>query len=361
MSENKMESAIILCEGAFGKPPGKTAAGLVRRSNRFEILGVIDSKSQGTDAGELLDGVRNGIPIYSSVSKMLSEGGRRPDHLIIGVATIGGRLPDGFRGPITEALRSGIGVISGLHEYLADDPDFRSAASSGGAEIIDIRREPPIDELRHYRNLAKDLDCVRIPVLGTDAAIGKRTTALELTDSLNALGISSVFVATGQTGLLQGSEYGVPLDAIRGDFAVGELEGEIVRAWDERHPKVIIIEGQGSLSHPAYVTGSRAIISASSPNGVILQHAPNRRYRTFYEEELRMPMPGIAAEIELIRTIAKCPVIGIGLNHTGMTKEESSETIREYQERFEVPCTDVLWHGAEKLAKAIARRFSLLC
>jgi len=359
MSENEMDSAVILCEGAFGKPPGKTAAGLVRRSHRFKIIGVIDSTSPGIDAGELLDGVVNGIPIYPSVSKMLSDGGQRPDYLIVGVATIGGRLPDSFRDPINEALGSGIGVISGLHEYLSDDPGFRSAATSGGAEILDIRREPPLDRLRHFRNLAKDLDCVRIPVLGTDAAIGKRTTALELTDSLNEIGVESVFVATGQTGLLQGSEFGVPLDAIRGDFVVGELEGEIIRAWEERRPKVIIIEGQGSLSHPAYVTGSRAIISSSSPNGVILQHAPKRTYRTFHENELHLPMPDIGAEVELVRAIAKCPVIGIGLNHADMTRDEVSEAIREYQDRFEVPCTDVLWFGAEELAKGIARRFDL--
>lgn len=355
-----MDTAVILCEGAFGKPPGKTAAGLIRRSLRFKIVGVIDSTSSGADAGELLDGVKRGIPIFSSVSKLLSETGQKPDYLIVGVATIGGRLPDSFRGPITEALRSGIGVISGLHEYLADDPDFRFAASSGGAEIVDIRMEPPLDKIRHFRNLAKDIDCVRIPVLGTDAAIGKRTTALELTDSLNAIGIESVFVATGQTGLLQGSEYGVPLDAIRGDFVVGELEGEILRAWEERRPKIIIIEGQGSLSHPAYVTGSKAIISASSPNGVVLQHAPKRQYRTFHEDELHLPMPDIATEIEMVRTIVKCPVIGIGLNHTGMTREEISETIQEYQERYDVPCTDVLWFGAEELAKSIVRRFGLL-
>lgn len=355
-----MDTAAILCEGTFGKPPGKTAAGLVRRSRRFQIVGVIDSTSSGADAGELLDGASKGISIFSSLGQLLSHTGKRPNYLIVGVATIGGRLPESFREPIIEALRSGIGVISGLHEYIADDPDFRSAALSGGAEIIDIRREPPLERLRHFRNLAKDIGCIRIPVLGTDAAIGKRTTALELTDSFNDIGVDSVFVATGQTGLLQGSEYGVPLDAIRGDFVVGELEGEIVRAWEERHPKTIIIEGQGSLSHPAYATGSRAIISASSPNGVVLQHAPKRIHRTFHEEELHLPMPEIGEEIELVRTIAKCPLIGIGINHAGMTRDEVSDTIQKYRERFGIPCTDALWHGTEEMAEDIARRFGLL-
>jgi len=354
-----METAVILCEGLFGKPLGKTAAGLVRRSYRFKIVGVIDSSSPKGDAGEILDGVSRNIPIFSSISEMMSTSDTTPDFLIIGVATMGGKLPESFRKPIAEALNAGISVISGLHVRLAEDEEFSSIAKKTGATIEDIRKEPAFDRLKYFRNLAKDLPCKRIAVLGTDAAIGKRTTALELTEALNSMEIRTVFVATGQTGMLQCPGYGIPVDAIRGDFVVGELESEIVRAFEKEHPEVIIIEGQGSLSHPAYVTGSRAIVSAASPNGIVLQHAPMRKIRTFHEEELGLPMPDIDSEIELIKAYARCPLIGITINHHGMTRDEVRDIIREYEAHYQVPCIDVLWFGAAPIAKKIAIQFGL--
>src|SRR3972149_1762639 len=117
------------------------------------------------------------------------------------------------------------------------------------------------------------LPCRRTPVLGTDGAIGKRTGALLLTDALNDAGIRAACGAAGQTGLLQGSEYGVPLDAIKGDFMVGELEAEIVRAHDETKARVVVVEGQGSISHPAYVCGTRAVLMASMPSGILMMDA----------------------------------------------------------------------------------------
>ena len=354
-----METAAILCENAFAKGPGKTAAGLVRKSRKYKILGVIDSTCAGSDAGELLDGAPNGIRIYSSLDDLIKAIGTTPNYLIIGVATIGGRLPLSFRKPISNALEMGIGVISGLHEFIGNDPEFKAIAERTGASIIDIRKEPPLEKLRYYRNLARNLPCVRIPVLGTDAAIGKRTTAWAVVDALNDMGIKATFVATGQTGLLQGADFGIPLDAIRGDFVVGELEAEIVRAYEIEHPKVIVIEGQGALSHPAYVTGSRAIVAASSPNAVILQHAPMRKYRTFHEEELHLPMPSIDEDMELVRVFAKCPVIAIAINHQRMTKNAVENIIANYEQIYKIPATDVLLFGAEKIAKEIARLYSL--
>jgi len=352
-----METAAILCEGAFGKGPGKTAAGLVRKSRKYRIVGVIDSTCAGADAGQMLDGVPNGIKVFASLGELIESIGAPPKYVIVGVATIGGKLPASFRKPIAEALEAGISVISGLHEFLADDPEFESIAKRSGASITDIRKEPPLDKLRHFRNLAKDLPCVRIPVLGTDAAIGKRTTAWAVVDALNGMNVKATFVATGQTGLLQGADYGIPLDAIRGDYVVGELEAEIVRAFETEHPKVIVIEGQGALSHPAYVTGSRAIVNASAPNGIVLQHAPKRKYRTFHEDELHLPMPSLDEEMALVRLFAKCPVIAITINHQGMTKEEVEQVIADYEKRYPVPVTDVLLFGADKVAREIVRLF----
>jgi uncharacterized NAD-dependent epimerase/dehydratase family protein len=351
-----METAVVLCEGQFAKPFGKTAAGLVRHSLRFHILGIIDSTNAGKDAGEVLDGKKNGIPIFASMEDALERLRCKPDWLIIGVATVGGWLPKEFRPLIRTSIENGINIISGLHEWLSQDPEFRKHADAHGVKIVDIRREPPLEKMHHYRGLACKMDAIRIPVLGTDAASGKRTTAIILTKELNARGIKTVFVATGQTGLLQGSEYGIPLDAIRGDFVVGELENAIEQAYENERPQVIIIEGQGALSHPAYVTGSRAIVSASCPSTIVLQHAPAREYRS-YHPELKFPNSTIDRELELIKICAKSDIIGISINHTGMTRPEVEKKIAEYEKAYGVPACDALVDGTGKIADAIIKRF----
>jgi len=351
-----MESAIVLCEGQFGRPPGKTAAGLVRHSLRFEILGILDSTRAGKDAGEILDGKKNGIPVFASLEDALRALKCKPDWLIIGVATVGGWLPKEFRPIVRAAIENGINVISGLHEWLSQDPEFSKHAEAHGVKVVDIRKEPPLEKMHHYRGLACKMDAIRIPVLGTDAATGKRTAAIILTKELDSRGVKTVFVATGQTGLLQGSKYGIPLDAIRGDFVVGELENAIQQAYDNEHPQMIIIEGQGALSHPAYVTGSRAIVSASCPSTVVLLHAPARKYRT-YHPELKMPNSTIDRELELIKVYARSDIVGIAINHTDMTRAEVEQKIKEYEKKYGVPACDALVDGMGKIADAIIKRF----
>jgi len=352
-----METAIVLSEKAFGRTGGKTSHGLVRHSLRFKILGIIDSSKAGCDAGEVLDGKKNGIPIFKSVKQALDSLPTRPDCLIVGVATVGGMLPKEFRPALREAIKNKVNIISGLHEWLALDPEFSKLANKHGVKITDIRKEPPLKKMHYYRNLASKMNAVRIPVLGTDAASGKRTTAVILTKELNGRGIRTSFVATGQTGLLQGSRFGVPVDAIRGDYVVGELENQIDLAYRTEHPKVIIVEGQGALSHPAYVTGSRTIVSASSPSAVILQHAPARKYRTYHERELRLPNGTIDREMELISVYAKCDVIGITINHQGMTRKQVEKKIAEYEREYKVPACDPLVDGTGKIADAIVKKF----
>lgn len=350
-----METALILCEGRYAKDVGKTANGLVRRSARYQILGVIDSTKHGQDAGEVLDGIRRNIPIFSSLKIALENLPRKPDWLIIGVATIGGRLPVEFRPQIRYALKCGIGILSGLHEYLGDDEEFSSLSEEYGSRIVDVRRPPPLEELHHFKDLAGKLSALRIPVLGTDSSIGKRTTAMLLTETLNKNGIKSVFVATGQTGLLQGAKYGLPLDSIKSDYMVGELENQIVLAQEKEKPDVIVIEGQGSISHPAYVCGTRAIIAASQPNGIILQFAPRRMKRNYHPEELGLSIMPLEKEIEMLKIFSGCDVIALSLNHQGIKKDEIEGVMREYEARYALPVCDPLYNGCDKLARAIRR------
>lgn len=351
-----METAVILCEGGFGTPAGKTAAGLVRHSLRFKIVGIVDSTQAGRDAGEVLDGAKNGIPVFSSVKDALSKLPEKPEFMIIGVATVGGMLPDEFRQPVKDAIEGGVNMMSGLHEWLAEDEELSALAAKNGVTLHDIRREPPLRKLHRYKDLARKLDCIRIPVLGTDAAIGKRTTAVALVKAMNERGIKTTFVATGQTGLLQGSKYGIPLDAIRGDYVVGELEHAIVKAYEGEKPQLMIIEGQGALSHPAYVTGSRAIVSASQPQAVVLQHAPGRKYKS-YDDVPHLLVGTIERESELVRVFGGCDVIGIAINPESLERDDVVRITAEYEEKYGLPTCDVLADGPDKIVDAIIKRF----
>lgn len=347
----------MLCEGNFGRYIGKTANGLVRYSERFEILGIIDSSKAGMMAHEVVMGAKKGIPIYESLSHALSGMEENPDYLIIGVATIGGMLPSVFRPVIIEAIKNKINVVAGLHEFLSMDNEFGKLAKDYEVKLIDVRKEPPLGKMHRFADLVKDIPAVRIPVLGTDSSIGKRTTAIELARALDENNTKAVFVTTGQTGILQGFQYGVPLDSIQGDYMVGELERAIMKAYDHEKPKVILIEGQGSISHPAYVCGTRAVIMASQPNGIILQHAPQRKHRHFRQKELMLPMPSLDREIAMLEMFAGAKILAITINHENMSDNEIDDTINEYEDRFQVPCCDVLKHGCEKLVRVVKQGF----
>ena len=197
-----MERAVILCDGYVGQNTGKTANGLIRYSKRYQIVGVIDHMKAGRDAGEVLDGKANGIPIFKDFREALDKG--QPETLVIGVATFGGYIPKEFRPLIREAIEHGVNVAAGLHEFLRDDPEFARLAAEHGVQLIDVRRPRDLREAQQFSDKSRKLPCLRIPILGTDGAIGKRTTALLLTDALNAAGTKATFVAQGQPGLPQG-------------------------------------------------------------------------------------------------------------------------------------------------------------
>jgi uncharacterized NAD-dependent epimerase/dehydratase family protein len=352
-----MERAVILCDGYFGQNTGKTANGLVRYSKRYEIVGVIDHTKAGRDAGEVLDGRANGIPIVADLREAIER--CKPETLIVGVATFGGYIPQEYRPILREAIVNKLNLVAGLHEFLTEDPEFSALAKQHGVRLADARKPRPIREAKQFSDLARKLPCLRIAVLGTDGAIGKRTTALLLTDALTAAGIPATFVATGQTGLLQGSPYGVPLDAIKADFMVGELESEIIRAYEETRPKVIVVEGQGSISHPAYVCGTRSIINASMPQGMLMMHAPARKTRSFRRDVVAWPMPTVEEELDWLQFFAKKAgggkVFGLGINHENMTREEVEATVALYEKTFGLPTADPLWHGCGKFVEPIRR------
>ncbi|WP_323790176.1 DUF1611 domain-containing protein [Thalassovita sp.] len=338
-------SAVVYCEGNFAQIDGKTANGLVRHSQAYRILSVIDSTYSGQDSGFVLGDGMNQIPIFGDLDDAVAHEAIAPDTLIYGMAPSTGRLSPAHRGVVLNAIGLGMNIVSGLHEYLSDDCEIANAASERNVSIRDIRKPKPSKDMRLFDGSVGGVKALRIAVLGTDCAIGKRTTATVLARALNANGIKTVLVGTGQTGLMQGAKYGVAMDAVPPQFCCGELEGAIVAASEAEQPDVILIEGQGALSHPAFCT-SAFILRGSQPDAVILQHAPKRVHRCDFPD---MPMPSPASEIALIEAFADTKVIGVTLNHEGMSEAEITATIAAQSLKLGLPVTDALARPAANL------------
>ncbi|WP_413466709.1 DUF1611 domain-containing protein [Photobacterium sp.] len=352
-SKASIPTAIIYCEANFGKIDGKTANGLVRHSQNYRVLSVIDSQQAGLDSGVVLGDEANEIPIVSNLGEAVAIADETPDYFIFGLAPSSGMLSESERSLILEAMALKMNIVNGLHEFLNDDPQLVEASKANNVEILDIRRPKNKKDLQAFSGKIHDTKCPRIAIMGTDCAIGKRTTATMLTKTLQEHGLNVVMIATGQTGIIQGAPYGVALDAVPSQFCAGELEAIIVKAYELEEPDLIIIEGQGALSHPAFST-SAFILRGSCPTGVILQHAPNRLSRSDFP---KMPMPSIASEIELIEMFADTPVIGLTLNHENMSSDEILFKIQEYSAEFSIPVTDALSQPKEHLLHMVLSAF----
>lgn len=352
-SRTRAATAIIYCEGQFGEQDGKTANGLIRRSELYEIVSVIDSSLAGRDAGEVLDGTAVGIPISADLHAAIRAHGTVPDYLICGVAPADGLLSPAQRLVLLDGIARGMHIVNGLHEFLADDLEFAAAALLSGITITDVRRPKPARELHLYSGRIDAVTCPRIAVLGTDSAIGKRTTATLLVDALRAVGVNAVLIGTGQTTIIQGGRYGVALDALVPQFCSGEVEHQVVRAFEAENPDIIIVEGQGSLSHPAYLTSAH-ILRGSKPEAVIVQHAPKRRVRGDFPTVL---MPTVASEIALIEAFADTRVIGVTINHEGMLDAEVDAAIDEYELAFGFRATDPLTRPLARLIDMVVTAF----
>ena len=345
--------AIVYCEANFGEIDGKTANGLVRHSERYEILSVIDSALAGQDSGMALDDEPNGVPICRDLRDALDQAGETPELFIVGVAPTSGLLSPAERDVLLEAMSYGLSIVNGLHEFLNDDPEFAAAAVINSVEIFDVRRPRAKTDLRMFDGSIHNVTCPRIAVLGTDGAIGKRTTATILTRVLREHGLRAVLVGTGQTSLIQGASHAVALDAIPAQFVTGELEATVVEAFEAERPDVIIVEGQGALSHPTYLS-STAILRGSLPSAVILQHAPARKVISDFPS---VPMPSPESEINLIQTFADTKVIGLTINHENMDEIEIAAAITMYELELGMPVTDALTRPTGRLLDMVFEAF----
>ena len=347
------ENAIVYCEGAFNTTNGKTAHGLVRFTERYDVVAVIDSHYAGRDAGDVLDRRPNNIPIIGSVEEAVTlarNSGHPASHLVIGLAPDGGKLPPEARKDILSAVEKGLNIVSGLHDFLSDDPEIARLAHTKKISILDIRKTPPRNQLHFFSGKIEEVDCLKLAVLGTDSALGKRTTAWIIVHGLRRAGYKAEMVGTGQTAWLQGAAYSVVFDSLINDFVSGEIEHAMHTAWKENRPDAIVIEGQGSLLNPAY-PGGFEILAAGRPDHVILQHAPRRME---YDGFPGYPLHPLDHQIKALEMISGKKVIAITLNHENMMPEEVPAECSLIARQTGLPCFDVLLDGPEKLVEVIA-------
>ncbi|MCG2462326.1 DUF1611 domain-containing protein [Flavobacteriaceae bacterium F89] len=353
MKESIDGKALVYCEGAFNTPNGKTAHGLVRFTERYDIVGILDTKYEGQDAGEVLDGKRNGIPIFKDIEvarKSLEQLGNTPRTMVIGLAPDGGRLPFEAKATIKKALTYGWNVDSGLHDFLTNDKELTQLAETHQCTIRDVRKTPDRDKLHFFTGEIEKVDCLKLAVLGTDSALGKRTTAWIIVHGLRKVGLKAQMIGTGQTAWMQGAKYSMVMDSCINDFVSGEIEHAVVSAYKKEKPDVIVIEGQGSLMNPAY-PGGFEILAAGRPDYVILQHAPKRvEYDGFPGYKLH----SLNEQIHAIETISGKKVIAITVNHEMMaTDTDIQEACKNIVLETKLPAFDVLAHGPEGLIQVI--------
>ena len=346
-------NAIVYCQGAFNTPNGKTAHGLVRFTRRYEILSVIDERYSGSDAGFILDAKEMGVPIVDSVETSLEtarRSGKTPTHFVIGLAPDGGRLNERNRKDITNAITHGLNIDSGLHDFLSDDPAFMDLARKHGITMRDIRKPPDRKYLHFFSGEIESVQSTRVAVLGTDSAVGKITTAWKLVNGLQDRGFQTTMIGTGQTAWLQGAEYGIILDSLVNDFVSGEIEHAIVRAWNEKKPRVMILEGQGSLLNPAY-PGGFELIAAGRPHCIILQHAPGRVDYDGFPGYAIHPLRNQIAAVELI---SEKPVVAVTMNHEGLGPDDIESARKRIHRETKLPVIDPLVHSMDEVLDAIS-------
>ncbi len=339
-------NALVLTGGLLHTSDAKTAHGLIRESKRFKIVGFVDSANSGKDAGEVLDGRNRELPIFNSVDDALET---NPKYCVVGVATTGGIFPESMLADIKIAIKNGLSIVNGLHDYLNERPEMIELAQQYNVELIDIRRPKNRADLHFWTGEIKQLKTPVIAILGTDCSLGKRTTTRFILKACTDHNIHAEMVYTGQTGWLQGGKYGFIFDSTLNDFVGGEMEHAILSCAKDTQPDVILVEGQAALRNPSGPCGSEMLISGNAKH-VVLVHAPKRKY---YEHDPAWgAIPDLESEIELIRLYGS-RVIAIALNTEDCSPEEALEFKREFDDRYNVPVLLPLEEGCDALIPLI--------
>ncbi|NCF83462.1 MAG: DUF1611 domain-containing protein [Proteobacteria bacterium] len=338
--------AIVLANRLFKTPNGKVAHGLIRGSDRYQVTAVVDPDCAGEDAGESLDNVRREIPIVASLAEALSVSEQAPRYCVVGIATHGGHFTEEMRGTVLEAVKRGLTIVNGLHDVASEDAEIAAAAEAAGGELIDLRKSPAKSTLHFWEGDIQHVRAPRVAVLGTDCALGKRTTTRLLVQALNDSGMRAEMIYTGQTGWMQGARYGFVFDSVINDYVSGEVEHAIVTCDREVEPDIMVIEGQSSLRNPSGPCGAEFLLSGGA-RGVVLQHATGREFFEGYEEQ-QLRIPAVADEIALIAMYG-ARTLAVTLNGAHVSGDELIAQQQAYEHELGIPVLRPLEEGLDRL------------
>ncbi|WP_204151621.1 DUF1611 domain-containing protein [Leptolyngbya sp. CCY15150] len=335
----------ILMHDGIKTGRGKTGISLLRYG-QMPVVAVIDHQTAGQSLADWT-GIQNPAPIVASVNDALAY---EPDVLAIGIAPSGGSLPEPLRQEVRAALAAGLSVVNGLHTSLADDPELRSLVTPP-QWIWDVRREP--EGLSVGSGRARSLPSRRILAVGTDMAVGKMSTGIELHQAALSTGLRSAFVATGQTGLMLGYG-GVALDAVRIDFASGAVEQAVLAQGQDCD--LVWIEGQGSFFNPAS-TATLPLLRGSQPTHLVLVH---RAGLTHIHNLPQILIPPLSRVVQIYEAVAAAggaftapKIVAVALNTFGLTESDARQAIADVQDETQLPCTDVIRFGSAPILDAI--------
>ena len=337
-------TALLYSGGLLDDIHAKTAHGLLRYSDRFQILGLIDPRFHGSMSEDFVRHCKENLKIHKDLSCALEELPEKPKYLVMGVAFGGGMLPNEHRSIVKDSLSQGMDVVCGLHQLLSEDPEFIEIAQKNGAKIHDIRKPKKAEQLRFWNGDIKKIKIPKIAVLGTDCATGKRTMCQFLVEALRNADVKTEVIYTGQTGYLQGFKHGLILDSTLNDFVSGELEKAIIDCATEEEPDLMLIEGQSSLRNPSGPCGSEILLSGNI-DAVVLAHPAERKYFDNCEAAEAI-IPSVMDEIELIKHYGK-EVIGIAINSS-----ESFDT-SQLREETGMPVLNPIFEDVTPLVKKI--------
>jgi len=343
----------ILAEGQFSRATAKTAIGVLRYAP-FEVVAVVDSTRAGKDAAECV-GVGAGVPVVASVDDAIARGATV---LLIGTAAAGGHIPDGYRPALSRALERGVEVWNGLHERVLADPALAAAAKRGGAKVRELR-EPPADLPIGGHRTRRDGSRVVLTV-GSDAAVGKMTASLEIVAALRRAGERVEFVATGQTGIaIVGA--GIAVDAVVADFIAGAAELMVCDAAERAD--WVVVEGQGSLTHPGFSGVTLGLLHGTVPDVMVLCHEAMRHSVKGYDD--RQPLRTLREYVRIYEDAASwrrppgypaARVVAVALNTADVSEDLARASIAAASHETGLPAADPIREGAsgaDRIARAL--------
>lgn len=335
---------VILTEGHSDPRTAKTACSVIRY-RPAEVVAVLDSTLAGKTTQDVLQ-VGGSLPFVSRLDEAPEA-----NTLLIGIAPPGGKIPASWRAIVSEALHKGMNLVSGLHEFLGDDPEFQEAADQSGAEIWDVRKN---QEKEIARCEGLDESCFRVLTVGNDCGVGKMVTAIEINQALKTAGVDAKFVATGQTGIMVEGD-GCPIDCVVADFVSGAAERLVL---DRQHHDVLMIEGQGSLAHLAYSPVTLGLMHGTAPHAMILGYEVGRTQMTSLNHRSIPPLGDLFRAFELMANLRHpSSIIGISMNSRLLTEAQADAERSRVESEFGLPVCDVFRDGPQVLADRVLREF----